>query len=276
MNAPSISTWFATLAPSDRGPRATSFPWLNSRRGTALAIAMIAAIAALDLWGGPLLRNTYSILYVIPLVLLAHTGNLRHLWRWAWLMVALNYSIHFLKSFLFPLPDLDLGYFDFRLINRTFVAFVILAVARLTQVWIQWQRDQREGDLPEADRADDEEVASTVAAMCCVPMIAVIAILDFTLPAHINLAILYPIPLFVAAWTGSRTWLWYLAAALLLLTVLAFFVGRGTQVPNLLFGLERQHLLAAFATLAVAADLHFLLGQNAGQQQPQRRPHSLV
>lgn len=243
-----------------------SYLWpARSQRGTLLAISMVVAIAALDLWGDQYVRNNYSVLYVVPLILLAHSGGLRFLWQWAGLMIALTYGVHFLKNFLFPLEIGDPAYFDFRLINRTFSALVILAVSKLLQLWVRWRDDENDAELSDVVRAQDQEVASTLAVLCFAPLIAVIAIIDCLLPAHINLAILYPIPLFVAGWTRSRALLWSMVTALLLLTVLAFVSGSVSHVPNLYFGLERQRLLAVFAMLAVAINLHVWIGPKQGE-----------
>jgi hypothetical protein len=262
MNVKSISRWSASESVGG-AQRLGDLGAVRWQRGM-LAAGLIAVIAMLDAWGEQYVRNNYSILYVIPLILLAHAGVSRQLWRWAWLLIALTYGMHFLKNFLSPPPVGDAVYFDFRLINRTFTALMILALAKMLQLWIEG-RDRRT-DEDELGHEQDEEVASTLAAICFAPMIIVIALVDFLVPAHINMAILYPIPLFVAGWTRNRGLLWGTVVALLLLTVLAFSGGPAAGVPDFFFGLERQRLLAAIAMLAVAIHLHIWLApERAGK-----------
>ena len=81
--------------------------------------------------------------------------------------------------------------------------------------------EQSDRELPDHFRWQEQEVNATLAMLICALLVALIAVVDYFSPANFNLAILYPIPLFIAAWTGSRRLLWSMLATLLLLTLVA-------------------------------------------------------
>ncbi|HEX3726765.1 MAG TPA: hypothetical protein VHV08_11005 [Pirellulales bacterium] len=216
-----------------------------------IAAGMVLLIACIDLG----YRSNYSILYVAPLVLLARDGRPLKVWRVVAILVALVYGVYFLKNAFNP-PPVRWRHFDFRVINRTITAIMLLALGRMFQVWIRWREEQSDAELPESFRNQDQEISETFAIACCVPMVCVIALLDFLSPAHYNIAILYPVPLLICGWTQSRRLVWGTLAILLALAIAAFTLGFPTTVPNVDFGLQRNRLLAMSAMLIVAVALH--------------------
>jgi hypothetical protein len=86
-------------------------------------------------------------------------------------------------------------------------------------------------------------------------LILAIAVIDFLAPANYNIAILYPVPLFICAWTRSRWLPWAMLAVLLVLTVAAFMLGPASTWKGSEIELFKNRMLAAICMVAVTAFL---------------------
>ena len=129
----------ATLSPTD-----------TSRRYVIASVTLMVIIAVLDSF----LRGILAILFVLPLILLAHGGTQRQL-RWvAGIMFVLTFVAYFIKIQFIPQPP-NTQFFDFRIINRGFTALMILALGRMLQLWIGWREDQDDPELSEPFRSQD-------------------------------------------------------------------------------------------------------------------------
>ncbi len=257
-----LTRWnsFLALDAAGAGTALSVSPTSASRRRSLLLLVLVFWIAVLDLC---MPRTNFSILYIAPLVLLAKRGDLRHAWRFAALLVALTFGIYFLKNTLAPADDHP-RYFDYRLINRTMVAVMIVVMTRMLEVWRQWRAEQADAELPEELRYQDREISATFALLACIPLAAIIAAVDFFVPANFNLAILYTIPLFVCGWTGSRKLLWTMLAVLLLLTVACYLWGGGAPSdPMIVASLVRNRVLAAAGMVIVTLILHHWMDENS-------------
>ena len=147
--------------------------------------------------------------------------------------------------------------FNYRLMNRTFVAAMILAIARVLQLWIRWRDEQSDPELPASFRYEERQIGATFALLAAGLLVALIAAVDFLSPANFNLAILYVLPLFICGWTQSRRFLWSTLAVLLVLTILAFLFRAQATVNEPGLSLQRNRLLAAASMCIVATILHF-------------------
>ncbi len=225
---------------------------VKSSRGTAISLLIVAWIAIVDFYWT---RTNLSILYVVPLLVLAWTDNLRPLWRAAGLLVGLTYGVYFLKNAMHDGMS-TASYFDYRLVNRTLSAITLIVLGRILLGWIDWRRELGDSEVPEFVRRQDQEISATLAALCSAPLIALIAAIDFYSPANYNLAILYPIPLFVCGWTSNLRLLWGMLAVLLMLTAVAYVVGppaSNAGDPSL----TRNRILAGVGMLGVTVMLSY-------------------
>src|SRR5262245_48022697 len=89
----------------------------GTRRQFLLALAMVAWIALLDLL---VIRTNFSVLYVVPMMLLADVAAPRRAWQLVGLLVLLTYVMFLLKNILNP-AEAGISLIDYRLLNRTLV-----------------------------------------------------------------------------------------------------------------------------------------------------------
>jgi len=224
----------------------------QARRLTALGYALILGIALCDAFAG----GNWSTLYVLPVLVFSRAGTLRPLWRTTLLMIVLAYVGLIVKNALLP-HEPGATPFDYRFINRTFSAITLFAMSKAMEMWDHWSIEQADAELPENFRHQERDIGLTMAVLLCMPMVVVIGVADFYLPSHINLAILYPIPLFICGWIGSRRLLWTMWAMLTVFAIGAFVLGSPTTVPNQDYGLERNRAIAVAAMTTVALFLQY-------------------
>jgi hypothetical protein len=219
----------------------------SSQRAAIIPPILVTWIAFVDLcWP----QTNFSVLYVIPLVLLARTTKLVVLRRIVGTLVLLTLGIFFLKNSI-HLGLNSSNFLNHRLVNRGLVAITIVVVGEVAAMWFRWRAEQSDGELPDYFRLQQREINATLAVLVCAPLVTLIAALDFFLPAHYNLAILYPIPLFVAAWTRSQRVLWATLSLLLLLTFACYVSGTPGSEEVQQLSVTRNRLLAAFGMSAV-------------------------
>lgn len=104
------------------------------------AVGMLAILAICDLL---LPHVTVSIFYAIPLVMLVKTGHARPLWRSALIFMLLSYGLYFAKYTLWP-PEVGPRYFDYRLVNRTFVAVMLGLLGVFVEMWRESEVEREE------------------------------------------------------------------------------------------------------------------------------------
>jgi hypothetical protein len=223
----------------------------RSSRGIAAFFLMSAWIAIVDVcWP----RTNLSILYVIPLLVTAWTGDLQPLRRSVGLPMLLTY-VGFVSKYLLYATSDDY-FFNYALFNRTLTVVMLSALGCILVKWIDWRREQLlDSETPEYLRRQDREVSATLAMLCCAPLVTLIAAIDFLVPANYNLAILYPIPLYICGWTSNRRLLWSMLAVLLVLTAVAFEFGpTATDVVDER-SMVRNRVLAAIGMVGVSVVL---------------------
>lgn len=245
----------APEAPFSADPKTTPMPdrppTRSGRQRRMLALSYVIAIwiFATDL----LWQQIIAVLYVLPLLLTTFSGNPKSVLRAAGWFVLLNYAGYFIKNTI--APPADQSVFDFRLVNRTILAATLVVMGSVLRSWMMWKREQADPEVPAAFKDQDREIGETLAILCCAPLILAIAVIDFLAPANYNIAILYPVPLFICAWTRSRWLPWAMLAVLLVLTVAAFTLGRASTWQGDEFELFKNRLLAVIGMVAVTAFL---------------------
>ena len=212
---------------------------------------MLILLACLDIL---LPRVTISILYAIPLLLLAKAGYVRPLWRSALVFVLLTYGLYFAKYTIWP-PETGAAYFDYRLVNRTFVAVMIWFLAVFMEMWREAQDLAGARSVDELFDPLDSEIQSTLALVLGVPLILLIAVVDFFMPGHLNVAVLYPLPQLACALAGNRRLLWTATALLVVLVFAGYWLGPASEgAPETFVRINR--VLSAIVLLSLAVLLH--------------------
>jgi hypothetical protein len=237
--------------------------------GISLATAMIVVIAVLDtleIWVG--LKLNLAILYIVPLIIYAHTHKSRRLLWLAALLILLTYAKF---AFLYNTPRWmgdDHILWRARLLNRSFVAIMIALIALLLSRWRQirsrWEiakgplaNVQEQGTLlHETFTAMEQGSAALVAAVLALGLF----VTDLTVaPGEINMPILYLVPLVVVGLTCRRSILWITAVVLIVFAIVGYHWGPAPQVENNLWGwLASNRSLACAAIALTAALLRFI------------------
>ena len=232
---------------------------VRSKPLMAAALALMSVFTVADIASRGVV---ISILYAVPLVVLAHAGYANKL-RWVTVaLVVIIYAIYFGKLLLYPIPSSNP--FDYRLVNRTFVVVAICMLEVLLKLRVSTDGLRGDVELSESLRHEEDETDETLAILLGASLTAAIALADFFSPANYNLAILYMVPLFLCAWTRSRRLLWGMLAAALVLTVVGFLCGPPTT--NVHVRLEYMiinRVLVALAMMLLAVLLHFEIGDRA-------------
>ena len=184
----------------------TAEPPVKTITATRVAIALLAVLVVADL---VLPYVTVSILYAIPMVLLVKAGYGRPLWRSALVFMLLNYGLFFAKYTIWP-PDFGAHYFNYRLMNRTFVAVMLGLLGVFVEMWRESEVERQEAWHRGVLDPIDTEVQNTFAFFLCIPLTMVVAVADFCLPYHLNVTELYVLPQLACAITGNRRLLWTL------------------------------------------------------------------
>jgi hypothetical protein len=209
----------------------------------------VAGISTADLlWP----RTNLAILYVIPLLLVAVRGELAPLRRLVLCLVSLTFAVYFLKNTLVSGVAAE-SYFDYRLVNRTAAALMILGMGWVLKTWIVWLREQSDPELPVAARDSDREIGEILALLCCALLIVLIAAVDLLAPVNYNVAILCPIPLFLCAWTSNRRLPWAMLVMMLALAIAGYFIGKSVADDGLETAFVRNRALAGLAMVGVTA-----------------------
>lgn len=221
----------------------------NPVRDWLLPVLMVAGISLADLlWP----RTNLAILYVIPLLLVALRGELAPLRRLVLCLVTLTFVVYFLKNTLASGIAAE-SYFDYRLVNRTTAALMIVGMGWVLKTWIVWLKEQADPELPVAARDSNREIGEILALLPCALLILLIAAVDLLAPVNYNLAILCPIPLLLCAWAGSRRLPWAMLVMMLALAIAGFFIGKSVADEGLETAFIRNRALAGLAMIAVTA-----------------------
>ncbi|MBI3836485.1 MAG: hypothetical protein HY288_00950 [Planctomycetia bacterium] len=255
MHSRQVPVWFSDGGPSGEWHDFSYLQPARSNRNIATSLFLMLWIAILDFCTP---RTNFSVLYVAPLVLLAQSGAMKSGWRIAGLLVLLTYGIYILKNAINPSEGGHL--FDYRLVNRTFVAVMIVVMSQVLRLWIRWREEQHDAEISEDFRRQDQEISATFAMLCCAPLIVLIALTDFLTPANFNWPILYSIPLFACGWTRSRPLLWSMLILLLVLAAAAFIWGAQPSTDAGV-ALQRNRMLAGLGMTIVTLMLHYWLGR---------------
>ncbi len=227
----------------------------GTNRQFMLALGMVVWIAALDF----LIRLTnFSVLYVVPMILVADALPAHRAWRVVAGLAALTYGVFVLKNWFNP-AETHQALWDYRLFNRTVVVLMLAAMTKVVLVWKQWHEDQADEELSDFVRRQDQQLSATFALLCCLPLVTAIALLDFFSPANFNQALFYPVPLFICGWTGSRKLLWCMLLVMLALTLAGFWAGPPSTVDNVEASLQRNRFLAVTGMIAVTVILDIWL-----------------
>ena len=242
-------------------PRPAFWTWIRRAPipSPRLAFGLIGVLALADLFSK---GATMPVVYAVPLILLVRAGFTSHLRSVALLLIVLAYGVYFAKQVLkIPTPAAA-DPFDFRLVNRTFAAVMLGALAVLLKLRASTQSPRADLKHPELEspvgaRADEERSEATVALLIGAALTVEIAIADILSPANYNLAILYMVPLFLCAWTRRRSLLWGMLAATLILNPVGYVLGLTSDYVLLWWGIPVNRVLTALVMTFVTALLHF-------------------
>lgn len=217
----------------------------------AIALAMVLCIPPLDIY----FTNTQiSILYVVPLTLLAFGGRLRPL-RWLTLVAMfLTVATYFIKYWWTP-PDVGNPYWSFRILNRGMVLVMLWLLSRVMGLWVESQHNRE--DPMWADELDLalHNVSALIGMLIAMPVAVAVAVINVLTPGNFNLSVLYIVPLVTSAWVGSKQLLWAMFVLMEVFTFGCLYCG---PAPNEDFRISlTNRAITGVAMLLVTALLHY-------------------
>jgi len=198
----------------------------------------------------------FSILYAIPLTLLGCAGQLRAM-RWMTLVVlALAFITYFLKFWLDP-PATGSQFLNFRIVNRAIMALMLWLLSKVLGMWLEvdhYRHDPLWSD--EFDRTQGQ-ISAMLGMLVAMPTVVFIALVDALTPGHINLAVLYVVPLVACAWVRSVRLLWTLCALLEVLTIGGLFWGPPPAADEPFQRFLQNRIFYGIVMIIVAGLLHY-------------------
>ncbi|HTU24011.1 MAG TPA: hypothetical protein VMF30_01360 [Pirellulales bacterium] len=210
-----------------------------------------------------------SILYAIPLTVLACYGQLRAL-RWVTLLaITLTCITYFIKYQVYP-PD-GAQFLNFRIINRAAVAIMLWLLSKVLGLWFETEAHRQEPLWSDDFERAHHQISSTLGMLIAMPTVVLIAMVDGLTPANFNVAVLYTVPLVTCAWVRSERLLWTM---FLLLQVLAFgglYWGPPSTQPLPAYGPLQNRCLFGVMMFIIACLLHYWI-RSSRQQMPLAQP----
>src|SRR5262249_13839914 len=145
----------------DWGPEAHAAPWRTQGLCLLLTLSILIADALIE-------RINLSVVYFIPLALVARWSRRRLLFRWATILVVGTYGCYLAKVLMETKGAASLATFwshllSYRLLNRTLVAISILAVATL----LPWNGHSPEESVEDEELSPQEQVGCGL-ALCLI------------------------------------------------------------------------------------------------------------
>lgn len=249
-------------------PRTLQNDFLSQRysrqMGYTLSLILIIFTCGIDI--GLTYKLSFSVLFIIPLIILAQTARGRRLLPLAFLLVLLTYACFLLKIMIHdgikPIPH-D---FYIRLFNRSLAAGSIVITAFLLHSWIRFREYWADKHSNYQGALDSDEVLydqifhvleQFMAIGTCVIIASIIFAMDILSPNDINAPLLYFVPLFIIGQARNRLALWLMILMFIILSYVGFIWGPpGTTDPNTLPPIGNRSL--AVITLIMAAVVYDL------------------
>ena len=222
-----------------------------------ISIAMVPCIALASVFvPSTIAPFQFAVLYVIPLTLLACSGQLRAM-RWLTpVVIALAFITYFAKFWITPPPS-GPQFLSFRIVNRVMVAGMLWLMSKVLGMWLEADEYRPDPLLPdEFDRAQGQIIAM-LGMLIAMPTVVVIAMADLMTPGHFNVAVLYVIPLVTCAWARSPRLLWTLCALLEVLAIGGLFWGLPPSSDEPFQRFLYSRIFNATVMVIVAGLLHY-------------------
>jgi len=209
---------------------------------------MVLCIAPLNMFA-PYFQT--SILYTIPLMLLACYGQLRAL-RWMTLVtVALTFITYFLGCWLQP-PATGTQYLNFRIVNRAMVAGMLWLMSQVLMMW--YEAEHHRAEQP---KHGHNQISLMLGMLIAMPTVIAIALLDGLIPGEFSLAVLYVVPLVACVWVRNERLLWTMFALLQVLAIGGLYWGPSPYSDDAFQRALQNRILNAVMMLIVTGILGF-------------------
>jgi len=211
-------------------------------------------------------RVNLSVLYLVPLFLLARAAQPRLIVIWTALLLTLTYCGYLLKVvWIVPEPI-----WSYRLLNRTLTASAIILTSILLVQFARW-REQLQNSRAGARHSDPEQevyeeviyvVERIVIGAACILYIVTVGVGDLLSPVQYNLPILYSVPIVLCGLTRSRLFLWSVTSSVLILVPAGYLLGPSLTLPaNLISFIVTNRAVAAISITCLALFVHVWIGR---------------
>jgi hypothetical protein len=211
---------------------------------------LMLAIAAVDVL---IPRVTVSIFFAIPLVVVARRREFPGLRTFTICALGMTFGNYLLKSLLYPSAS-GAQFFDYRLLNRALVAIMLLATAAMIKMVTGVEGDLRDLPWPEEFRRKQEKRNIWMLTSLGLPVLGVLVVLDFLMPAEFNWPILYAALIVTCSLLRNRKLLWISAFVLSALTLTGYwFAPPSPEAREYERFLLTNRFLVVFVLLAIAS-----------------------
>lgn len=217
----------------------------------------------------------FTVVYPLLFLVLAPQVPKRLLWRTATMLILLIYVGFLMKLIVYP-ASFPPGAINYRLLNRSIVAAILLALVPIVSPWLPDDDERPSPDrLWDSGVGYDARVRSGVdsgdevdrlmmftrpflAGLFAVLFSVGVAIVDLVTPSQFNLAIFYALPLIVISWTRSPVLIWASTAVFLLALLVAYVYGPVSPEESDTFTayLAHSRWLTALVLVIFAGVLH--------------------
>ena len=236
-------------------------------RSLMLASALVLAIAVFDFVTFDI---NFSILYLLPLLVISRMHRPRVVWQWAFALSVLTFAGYFAGvrgAGMQRWQDLV----NFRVVNRGMVVATLIASAALLHIQIGLREivDRRARLVQasaEEEHAFDQIIASFdrfATTILCVVLIGLVTLTDVLTPPQFNIPILFVLPLVASARIQQRWIVWAIVPLLLLLALAGLYLGPRPLPTHIKDAMIVNRMIASLVLIGVAIILHGWIGSRS-------------
>jgi hypothetical protein len=249
----------SSIAPTSRAP--------TRLRSMLLAITLTIVIVCGDFLTSDI---NFSILYILPLLVISRMHRPRAVWQWAVALSVLTFAGYFAGvrgAEINSWQDLV----NFRLVNRAMMAATLMASAALIHIQIGLREliDRRARLVhasAEEEHAFDQILASFdrfATTILCLVLIGLVTLTDVLTPPQFNIPILFALPLVASARIQQRWIVWAIVPLLLLMSVVGLYLGPKPLPTHIKDAMIINRIFASLVLIGVAAILHGWIGSRS-------------
>ncbi len=211
----------------------------------------------------------YSIFYILPLIIRARLIGLKGLMTCCFGLIGLTF-LGYAWDFRDVLFDNPQAMGNYRLLNRSLVAGMLLVATLLVRWWISfrisWENSHPANSIDVGSDLFERlfrGFENLLAGILCALVVVINLAIDLLTPSQTNLGIIYVVPLLIAGFLGSRTMLWILLPVLIGLTLGGFFLDPGIMHHANYDRLLLNRIIVCVVLVIATVNLHIFINKRS-------------